>query len=454
MLTKSPELDSTDTSNNLNCNPQSGVVMFEKALNPVYMGKSYKFPLLAACASVLPLMFMWPKFCSLFWFEDDWALLDTLRSQGFFHWVLQPFDGIVAPVFKVVWYAAVRGWGGAYIGMISSLWICHAANTWLLTVLLLRIGLSPAGALIAALTFGISWSNIETLGWAAQLFQLTSLTMFLLAFKFMLDFAENNRHLILSCCFACASALCFARGILSGGLVLFWFVLAGGRNFGRRWLWGLAAVLLAPEVVITAVHYLRDAQYSGNPANNMFLIAQFASSYLFLNPLYILFSYPGKAVGLSALIIFGSIKISLIIFALSRSDRKTRNFLWTLLAFDLGNATLLGFGRYWTGLAASVSSRYQYVSLLCFAPFLVIAAGYLIRKFLVGKFRTVCKSLLVACWITILIVPWPRKVNQWIQWRGYGPRAQAAGTMPAQGVALCGLPTSRIQELVREFHLR
>jgi hypothetical protein len=43
-----------------------------------------------------------------------------------------------------------------------------------------------------------------------------------------------------------------------------------------------------------------------------------------------------------------------------------------MVAFDLGNAVLLGIGRYHTGLLATVGSRYQYASLLGIAP----AAGF------------------------------------------------------------------------------
>jgi hypothetical protein len=418
---------------------------------PLIPGKAYKVAWLAAVASALPLFIMWPKFRTLFWFQDDWALLDSLSSQGFFHWVVQPFDGILAPVFKAVWYVSVHGSCGAYIGMICTLWLLHAANTGLLAISLRRIGLPWAGAFLAALTFGIPWSNIETLGWAAQLFQVTSLALFLLAFNCMMDFVENNHHLILSAGFALGSALCFPRGMLSGCLILFWFMLAE-RRAGRR-LWAPAFLFLAPEFAVWAFHYLRALHFPGAPGANLILIAKFAISYLILNPLYVLFSYHGKGLSLSAFLIFGSAKIAVIVFALAVSDRKIQNLLWTLLAFDVGNAILLGAGRYWTGLAATVSSRYQYVSLLCFAPFIAAAAVYVARRYPAARFRTLWVCLIVACWMVVLIAPWPRKVNQWIQWRGYGPRAQAAGTAPAQGVALCGYSANRIQELMREFHL-
>jgi hypothetical protein len=72
-----------------------------------------------------------------------------------------------------------------------------------------------------------------------------SLTMFLLAFKFMLDFAENNRHLILSCCFACAAPCALPEDSEwrpRAVLVLYW-----PEDVTRSpAAMGLAAVLLAP----------------------------------------------------------------------------------------------------------------------------------------------------------------------------------------------------------------
>ena len=402
-------------------------------------------------ASFLPLLLNWRQFRILFWFHDDWDLLDTLDREGVVRWIFRPFAESLAPLFKLVWYAALRVAGGDYAVMVCSLWICHCANVLLFATLLRRIGLSRSGALISALTLAVSWTNIETLGWSPQLSQLLCLSFLLLGAHSMLDFIESGRHLILSACFAFASALCFARGILAGILLIFWFALARRPRAASRELWSAAAALLAPAAAVVAAHYLAVVQLSARSIADFLAMAKFAASCLLLNPLYMLIAYPGRTLGPAALLILGGAKISILVFALVKSDRARRNLLQTLLAFDLCNSALLGIGRYGTGWAAAASSRYQYVSLLCFAPFLVTAAGCVSRKLARGRLGATC--LTAVFWISILVVPWPRKVDQWVQWRGYDVRAQLAETAPRHGLGLSDLPGGRIQQLVRTFHL-
>ncbi len=425
--------------------------MIEGTSQPARPRRTDKVVLLAACASFLPLLLQWRQFRALFWYQDDWDLLDSLDRHGIIRWIQQPFAENLAPVFKLVWYAVVRGAGGGYTTMICSLWICHAANVSAFYVLLRRVGLSRSSALISALTVAVSWTNLETLGWSPQLSQLLCSFFLLSAVHGMLNYMERGRHLILPACLALASALCFARGMLAGFLMLLWLVLARRHHPTRLQLWKPGVALLGPTAAVLAAHYIAFMRFSGKSITAVIAMAEFAGSYLLLNPLYMLISYPGRRLGLAALLILGGIKISTQLYALVRSEGLIRSLLQTLLAFDIGNAILLGIGRYQTGWGMAASSRYQYVSLLCFAPFLVIAVAQVLARLRRGRLGTA--ALASACWLSILVVPWPRKIDQWVQWRGYDVRAQLAETAPRHGVALSNLTLSRTEELIRAFHL-
>lgn len=50
--------------------------------------------------------------------------------------------------------------------MILLLWITHVVVCLLFGCLLARFDLPPAAIAFALLTFGLSWTNLETLGWA------------------------------------------------------------------------------------------------------------------------------------------------------------------------------------------------------------------------------------------------------------------------------------------------
>lgn len=110
--------------------------------------------LVCSTFSLLPLLTCWPQFRLLFFFHDDWEMLDGATRLGLGRWLAEPFVGEgVFPLFKLLWLGAVRLTGGSYFGMILLLWITHFAVCLLFGWLLARFDLPPAANRLRAAHF-------------------------------------------------------------------------------------------------------------------------------------------------------------------------------------------------------------------------------------------------------------------------------------------------------------
>ncbi len=319
----------------------------------------------AALVSLLPLLIYWRHFQLLFFFHDDWELLNGHATQTLPQWLAEPFLGEgILPLFKLLWIAAVRSFGGSYMAMIVLLWLTHLAIALLFGHILLRSGLPVNGASFAVLMFSLPWTQLETLGWSMLWSAQLGLLFFFAAWNILLGLLENPHTPpaatgVYALCIL-ASGLSSSRSIISG-IVLAAFVLLHGTSVRHLWL---CAISLLPPAILTLSMWLfvphHDAQLG--PA------VSYALYYFLLNPLYSLISFPGRTVDTRALLLLGTVKVLFIAWALFTAKRKSLTLLLTLLAFDLLTAVALGYARSNLGVATTVSSRYQYISLLCFAP--------------------------------------------------------------------------------------
>jgi hypothetical protein len=388
-------------------------------------------------ASLLPLIACWPQFRSLFFFGDDWELLDGAAHLGLGRWLVEPFGGEgVLPLFKLLWLDAVRLTGGSYFGMILLLWATHMAICLLFGWLLARFCLAPAAILFALLTFGLSWTNLETLGWSMQWCSQLAIVLFLAAWHFLLG---NSRPIYRGmACFLCltASALCSTRGIISG-LVLAIFVLT--RNRGRERL-RLFILCLLPTVISAAVMWLFVPRHSVSPGAAFI----YASEYLILNPLLRPLPFLRDYFGAIALPICGVLKTALFVWAFRKARPAVRPLLWTLIALDLIVAVSLGYGRWATGVATTTSSRYQYIPLLCFGPM----AGILIMQL---KSRVRIALMLLCSWG--VAHPWKRHAEQWATGRGTVLRAAIAEDGLTEHFDPSAVSAGRARSLARIYNL-
>src|SRR5579863_4520611 len=322
----------------------------------------------SSIASLLPLIVCWAQFRSLFFFDDDWEMLDGAARLGLGRWLVEPFAGEgFFPLFKLLWLGAVHATGGSYFAMILLLWITHVAICLLWGFLLARFDLPPAAIVFAVLAFGLASTNLETLGWFMQWNAQLAIVFFLAAWHLLLGEVRPVRAAAVFLCLL-AGALCSTRGIMSG-LVLAVFVLMRKTRTERT---GLALLCLTPTALLAAVMWLfvphHQVQFDA--------ALLYAGEYLVLNPLYEPLPVPRQNFDAGALLICGLLKTAVFILAFRKAAPAVRPFLVTLVAFDLIVAASLGYSRWSTGLATTTSSRYQYISLLCFGPM----AGILIAQ--------------------------------------------------------------------------
>ena len=97
-------------------------------------------PWFGGLLALAPLIWCHQAFSEVWWFGDDWDLLDQIARVGFVKWTLVAFAENFVPLFKLLWGGMVFVSGGSYFAMICALWLTHALNVALF-VSLLRMAL-------------------------------------------------------------------------------------------------------------------------------------------------------------------------------------------------------------------------------------------------------------------------------------------------------------------------
>src|SRR6185503_20972533 len=130
--------------------------------------RDWLLPFAVAILSLWPLAQNWTAFLSLFYFEDEWDLIDRWEKSGFGPWCLTTFAENFVPFFKMLWAGAIVSFGGNYFALILLLWLTHAANVFLLVRISRGLGADNIGAALAGIIFGLSSINHESLAWSVQ----------------------------------------------------------------------------------------------------------------------------------------------------------------------------------------------------------------------------------------------------------------------------------------------
>ncbi len=372
------------------------------------------------------------------------------------------------PLFKLLWAGAVYIFNGSYFAMILLLWITHFINVVLFGRLLLRSGFSQFTALFVMILFGTPSINIETLGWSLQWSTVISLTFFLIAAQILLDLMKTRaKPSITQTLFffltVTASALCLSRGVLTGVALAFICFMNVSYTF-RKPYFGLALAILATIPALTeaglVMAYAPGSHQHILDGGHGLQMVNFALHYFILNPLFHLFSL--KSINVLNLVVIGLLKIVTIVYALfltirSSGDTRTKLlFLILLLLYDLGNSALLGVGRYHTGIGASISSRYQYVSLLCFTPFLAIVLDKLLSVMTLRRaVRFSAQVIVLVSLLALIAWPWKQEIRWWAGLRGTEIR-EALKTDPDNKLGVVYVPwisVGEAKELIQKFNL-
>ena len=390
--------------------------------------------------SVLPLLAYWRQFNQLFFFHDDFLLLHDLAGSTLLRWIFHPYAGeSIFPLFKFLWIAAIWLFGGSYMALIVLQWLTHLSLCFAFGWLLIRLRLPVAAAGFAVLTFGLPSSNIETLAWSIQWGAQLDLLFFLMAWHALLTILRRRSAVAWSvwyvfCLFA--GALCSSRGIVCGLMLGLYLVLTGE---GVRRIW-LCALSLAPTALLVLATWLWVPPFRETRLGHL----TYSFNYLMLNPLFSLFPIRTHLSTGVQLAVFGGIKIMVIAWAFYKSGRRFYSFFVTLIAFDLATAAALGYARTWTGLSTTVSSRYQYISLLIFAPMAGMA---------IAGWRREWKAIVFVLWIWLLAYRWEPSLDYWCNWRGTAIRNALARNPPNAPFDPSRLSIAEGRKLVERYQL-
>jgi hypothetical protein len=419
--------------------------------SPRRMSREAWAVLLLGLLSVAPYLAYHHSFSRLFWFGDEFDQVDLIDRLGFWHWVRLSFGENFMPLFKTLWGGAVLASGGSYAFVLAIGWACHALNCVLLGRLLRACGLSLAAVAFAQIAFGLSPTTYETLAWSIQWCASLSVTFLLLS---LLGFVRRPYSFAPSL-WAAASALSFVRGVLTGGIVACLALgepaASGGR--GRR---NAALVLyllpsLLAAIVIMSMTEGNHRHFGGHYAE----AAQYGLWFFCLNPLHQFLAV--ESWGWRTVAVLGTAKVLLFAWGLRGSRGLQRRLFVALIAFDVSYSVLLGIGRYHTGLMSSVSSRYQYASLLAAVPI----AGFCIDRAwsripVPRTLRKLAYAAGLAALGFFLCTTWRGEMEGAAVWRGEDARrilfveaAPAEYSVP--GIPF--MPVSRAKELIAKYHL-
>ncbi len=419
-------------------------------------------PWLAGAASLAPFLVWHGEFRKLFWFGDDFFLLDQLAQMGLAQWTTLVFAENFVPLFKLLWGGAALSFGGSYAAMLWLLWLTHAGNTVILTRLLRRAGLPSLAVIPAVLVFSLTPANMETLGWSVQWSAVLATTFLLLALEWNPPGTARpgwfswRLHLPLFLLVA-ASACSFSRGVLTGAIVSLGLVLPAllardGRDFLRSLPGAVLCVL--PAVAVALVIKLNSSGNHQQLAGHWGDVLEFGACYFLLNPGHALLE---SSVHPVTLIFLAAGKLGLVAAALLLARGRVFALLVLLLAYDAGNAILLGIGRHHTGFLAALSSRYQYSSLLAILPFAGVVLAAMLDRLPAMRVRPWAAGILTVILVALCLRGWPATLAEYTGWRGTELRALLAAPAtsdPAARVpALEFMHVERAKALQRAYDL-
>jgi hypothetical protein len=420
-------------------------------------------PWLAGVTALAPFVIWRAQFAELFWFADDYFLIDQMASFGFWPWVRMVFAENYVPVFKLLWGGAVLQFNGSYSAMLWLMWLTHALNTLLFGRLLLRSGLPWFATAVTLVLFALPAANLETLGWSVQWSAVLAATFLLLGLLWheraahRSDLGAFRRYAPLVAA-AALSACCFSRGVLTGAVLalatLLPALLARERSgWGRRI--GFAGLCFAPSVAVALliVHFS-----SGNHqqmAGHVGQALQYGLGFFLLNPAFLLLEL-GWVTG--SLWLAGGLKVAVVAGGLWLASPRLRLLLLLLLAYDLGNAVLLGVGRYHTGITTVISSRYYYSSLIATLPFAALLLGEAVDRLVARpRGRQFAAAVLLTALTWHCFRGWPGELTGFVRERGTDLRRTMAAPAVAGSKetvpALNFMHVERGKALIRAYHL-
>lgn len=419
---------------------------------------------LAGPAALLPFVVWRREFAELFWFGDDFFLVDQISQMGLWHWSGQVFSENFVPLFKLLWGGALLGFDGSYSAMLWLLWLTHALNTALFGRLLSCAGFPWLAVLAAQVFFGLAPANLETLGWSVQWSAVLATSFLLLALLWHGSRPAPgggwNLHIHGPLLLLIAASACsFSRGVLTGpvlALAVLWPLVAGPSAAAWRRHLPVALLCLLPAVAVALVIMLSSSGNHRDMTGHWTGAVEFGLGFFLLNPGYLIIG--STELGPARMVLLAAAKLALAVWALRSATGRVRAVLGLLLAYDLGNAVLLGIGRYHTGFIGALSSRYYYSSLLATLPFLGLFLAHVVDRLVPRPaLRPLAAGLLVAGLTWHCLRGWPAELAGFTGWRGTVMRqliqAPATTDQDAMVPTLDFMHVERAKALTRAYNL-
>jgi hypothetical protein len=410
--------------------------------------REFWIPFILGLVALAPYVAYHAMFIRLYWFGDEFDLINQMDLHGFWRWTWLAFSENFVPLFKVLWGGCVLAFGGSYAAMIAIVWLTHALIVVILGRLMRACGLSWTAVLVAQVVFGLAPSNLETLAWSIQWSAMLSVAFMLLAF----DSFFRRPFTLAPAAWVAASGLTFLRGVLTGVLLAAASSL-GAESHRKRAGYALAYLLPAALVGVLYVAMVPTGNHRHMEGHYGDAVL-YGAWYYCMNPAHYLLGM--KSVGQPTLIGLGILKVALVGWGIARGRGNTRTLFVLLLAFDLGNAVLLGVGRYHTGLSTAMSSRYQYASLIACLPTVGFWVSHLWSLVPVPSGpRRLAFSVLLAATAIALCHRWPTELDAFTAWRGTDSRRLLHGNPDASQAVpgYPGFPMDRAMELIERYDL-
>jgi hypothetical protein len=188
--------------------------------------------------------------------SDDYVLRSWVREGR----LLAMGSSFTRPVALALWRIVFLLGGGAVALHLVNL-ILHAVNTWLAARLSSRIGLGPAGVVIATLVFVLWPTQVEPVVWASGIFDVLSTTWMLLA---LLVCARESpltaRDAILVCALSLSALLTKESAVALPALAL--LVMPLPRRGTRDWR---RTIAIAGALAATTLAYFAWRLMAGLP---------------------------------------------------------------------------------------------------------------------------------------------------------------------------------------------
>lgn len=426
-------------------------------------GRFERFAPLAAGLLALVPFFLWHRqFAELFWMGDEFDQLDLIDRHGFWRWLWIFFGENEVPLFKLLWGGGVFLFRGSYFSMLCVVWLTHALNIGLFGRVLRAFDFPWIAVLFTQVVIALTPANIEMLGWSVQWSALLATAFMCLAFEWHARTQPQSRGFswrVHGPLIALSSAAVFSHSrfvpvpfLLAAAC--FWPPLTGGAgNFSRRVR--TAAGVLAPGLVAIAVILAFASGNHRHLGGHTGEAAVFGLWYFGLNPFHRLLEM--NSLGPPTLAALMLLKVGFIAWGLYSARGAQRMLLALLLAFELGNAVILGVGRYHTGLAATVISRYQYCSQIATLPFVGLCLARLLERLPEhSRWRALAASAVLAVVMWLAPRHWPQTLAPFVFDRGTENRRIMLREPNPGPYAIPGIgfmTTNRGRELIRQYHL-